>query len=107
MRKRPWTIIITKLLFQSPIIVSSAKKCSNPKDWKGAYDDRSWFYLFTVFMKCLSFCFFATLGDIVTTIKCNYDSPERDQAVKRDLWMAAKSIIAFVIACCLLDLEEQ
>ena len=92
MRKRPWTIIITKLLFQSPIIVSSAKKCSNPKDWKGAYS----------IYEMLKFLFFATLGDIVTTIKGNYDSPERDQAVKRDLWMAAKSIIAFVIACCLL-----
>ena len=100
MRKRPWTIIITKLLFQSPIIVSSAKKCSNPKDWKGAYDDRSCF-IYSIY-EMLKFLFFATLGDIVTTIKGNYDSPERDQAVKRDLWMAVKSIIAFVIACCLL-----
>ena len=50
----------------------------------------------------LKFLFLATMGDIETTIKGNYHSPERDQAVKRDLWMAAKSIIAFVIACCLL-----
>lgn len=50
----------------------------------------------------LKFLFFATLGDIVTTIKGNYDSEERDQMVKRDLWTAAKSILAFVIACLLM-----
>ena len=58
-------------------------------------------FIYSIY-EMLKFLFFATLGDIVTTIKGNYDSPERDQAVKRDLWMAAKSIIAFVIACCLL-----
>ena len=31
----------------------------------------------------LKFLFLATLGDIITTIKGNYDSPERDKAVKR------------------------
>lgn len=58
-------------------------------------------FIYSIY-EMLKFLFFATLGDIVTTIKGNYDSPERDQAVKRDLWMVAKSIIAFVIACCLL-----
>ena len=52
-------------------------------------------FIYSIY-EMLKFLFFATLGDIVTTIKGNYDSPERD------LWMAAKSIIAFVIACCLL-----
>lgn len=47
----------------------------------------------------LKFLFLATLGDIITTFKGNYDSPERDKAVKRDLWTVAKSIIAFIIAC--------
>ena len=47
----------------------------------------------------LKFLFLATLGDIITTIKGNYDSPERDRAIKRDLWTVAKSIIAFIIAC--------
>ena len=49
----------------------------------------------------LKFLFLATLGDIITTIKGNYDSPERDRAIKRDLWTVAKSIIAFIIACIL------
>ena len=49
----------------------------------------------------LKFLFLATLGDIVTTIKGNYDSPERDNAVKRDLWTLAKSVIALIIACIL------
>ncbi len=43
----------------------------------------------------LKFLFLATLGDIITAIKGNYDSPERDRAIKRDLWTVAKSIIAF------------
>ena len=51
--------------------------------------------------KFLKFLFLATLGDIITTIKSNYDSPERDRAIKRDLWTVAKSIIAFIIACIL------
>ena len=42
----------------------------------------------------LKFLFLATLGG-------NYDSPERDRAIKRDLWTVAKSIIAFIIACIL------
>ena len=49
----------------------------------------------------LKFLFLATLGDIITAIKGNYDSPERDRAIKRDLWTVAKSIIAFIIACIL------
>lgn len=53
-------------------------------------------FIYSIY-EMLKFLFFATLGDIVTTIKGNYDSPERDQAVKRDLWMAAKSIIAFLL----------
>ena len=50
----------------------------------------------------LKFLFLATLGDIVTAIKGNYDSPERDQAIKRDLWTLAKSFIAYVIAAILM-----
>ena len=49
----------------------------------------------------LKFLFLATLGDIITTFKGNYDSPERDSMVKRDLWTLAKSVIALVIACIL------
>ena len=52
----------------------------------------------------LKFLFLATLGDIITTIKGNYDSPERDRAIKRDLWTVAKSIIAFIIACILFQI---
>ena len=52
----------------------------------------------------LKFLFLATLGDIITTIKGNYDSPERDRAIKRDLWTVAKSIIAFIIACILFEI---
>ena len=49
----------------------------------------------------LKFLFLATLGDIIATFKGNYDSPERDKAVKRDLWILAKSVIALIIACIL------
>ena len=52
----------------------------------------------------LKFLFLATLGDIITAIKGNYDSPERDRAIKRDLWTVAKSIIAFIIACILFQI---
>lgn len=31
----------------------------------------------------LKFLFLATLGDIITTIKGNYDSPERDRAINQ------------------------
>ena len=55
----------------------------------------------------LKFLFLATLGDIITTIKGNYDSPERDRAIKRDLWTVAKSIIAFIIACILFQILQQ
>ena len=37
-------------------------------------------FIYSIY-EMLKFLFFATLGDIVTTIKGNYDSPERDQAV--------------------------
>ena len=52
----------------------------------------------------LKFLFLTTLGDIITAIKGNYDSPERDRAIKRDLWTVAKSIIAFIIACILFQI---
>ena len=52
----------------------------------------------------LKFLFLATLGDIITTFKGNYDSPERDKAVKRDLWIFAKSVIALIIACILFQI---
>ena len=58
-------------------------------------------FIYSIY-EMLKFLFLATLGDIVTAIKGNYDSPERDAAVKRDLWTAAKSIIAFIIAGMLL-----
>ena len=58
-------------------------------------------FIYSIY-EMLKFLFMATLGDIVTAIKGNYDSPERDAAVKRDLWTAAKSIIAFIIAGMLL-----
>ena len=57
-------------------------------------------FIYSIY-EMLKFLFFATLGDIVTTIKGNYDSPERDQAVKRDLWMAARvlSLLLLPAAC--------
>ena len=60
-------------------------------------------FIYSIY-EMLKFLFFATLGDIVTTIKGNYDSPERDRSIKRDLWTVAKSIIAFIIACILFQI---
>ena len=38
------SVVITKSLFESFTITSSDYKCSNPKDWKGVYDDHCiWF----------------------------------------------------------------
>lgn len=95
------SVVITKSLFESFTIMSSNYKGSNPKDWKGVYDDIVYgLFIYSIY-EFLKFLFLATLGDIITTIKGNYDSPERDRAIKRDLWTVAKSIIAFIIACIL------
>ena len=55
-------------------------------------------FIYSIF-EMLKFLVCSTIGDLIFRIKGTYHSPERDQAVNGYLWMAGKSILAFVIAC--------
>ena len=64
-------------------------------------------FIYSIY-EMLKFLFFATLGDIVTTItKVIPTARARDQAVKRDLWMASKEYYRFCYRLLPARLEEQ
>lgn len=63
-------------------------------------------FIYSIY-EMLKFLFFATLGDIVTTIKGNYDSPERDQARQEGSVDGSKEYYRFCYCLLPAGLEEQ